>query len=109
MTMKPQLLTVFFGLAFAMHAAFAKGDQKNGEKLVYTCAGCHGITGYKNAYPNYNVPKIGGQSETYLINALTEYRKGERKHPTMHAQASSFSDQDIVDIAAYLSTLGTHK
>ena len=41
----------------------------------------------------------------YLLNALTEYKKGTRKHPTMQAQAQSFSDQDIADIAAYLSTL----
>jgi cytochrome c553 len=48
---------------------------------------------------------IGGQSETYLRNALTEYRTGKRKHPTMQAQAESFSEQDIADIAAYLSSL----
>lgn len=92
------------GLASVSRPA-AAGDAKHGEKLVYTCAGCHGIPGYKNAYPNYNVPKIGGQGEKYLINALTEYRKGERKHPTMHAQASSFSEADIADIAAYLHSL----
>lgn len=96
------------GLAIVSHPADA-ADAKHGEKLVYTCAGCHGIPGYKNAYPNYNVPKIGGQGEKYLINALTEYRKGERKHPTMHAQASSFSESDIADIAAYLHSLGGKK
>ena len=46
-----------------------------------------------------------GQSETYLINALTEYKEGKRKHPTMQAQAQSCSAQDIADIAAYLSSL----
>ena len=110
MKMKLLLLTATcLGLAFANHGAIAKGNPQNGEKLVYTCAGCHGITGYKNAYPNYHVPKIGGQGEKYIVNALTEYRKGERKHPTMHAQATSFSEQDIADIAAYLTTLGAHK
>ena len=83
----------------------AKGDAKRGLQLTYTCQGCHGVTGYKNAYPNYHVPKIGGQSEVYLVNALTEYRQGKRKHPTMQAQAESFSVQDIADIAAYLSSL----
>ena len=83
----------------------AKGDAKRGLQLTYTCQGCHGVTGYKNAYPNYHVPKIGGQSEVYLVNALTEYRQGKRKHPTMQAQAESFSPQDIADIAAYLSSL----
>ena len=79
------------------------GDPKTGHQLTYTCQGCHGITGYKNAYPNYHVPRIGGQSAQYLTNALMEYRAGKRKHPTMQAQAQSFSEQDIADIAAYLS------
>jgi len=81
------------------------GDAARGKELTYTCQGCHGVTGYKNAYPNYHVPKIGGQSPQYLINALTEYQKGARKHPTMQAQAASFSAQDIADIAAYISSL----
>lgn len=86
-------------------AQAATGNADNGHMLTYTCQGCHGIAGYKNAYPNYHVPKIGGQSAAYLVNALTEYRKGTRKHPTMQAQAQSFNDQDIADIAAFLSGL----
>ena len=82
-----------------------KGDPAKGHTLTYTCQGCHGITGYKNAYPSYHVPRIGGQSAQYLASALTEYREGKRKHPTMQAQAQSFSPQDIADIAAYLSTV----
>ncbi|WP_374558353.1 cytochrome c [Thermomonas sp.] len=89
----------------AAAAAPAAGDAARGKGLAYTCRGCHGVTGYKNAYPSYHVPKIGGQSETYLRNALTEYRTGKRKHPTMQAQAESFSEQDIADLAAYLSSL----
>lgn len=85
--------------------AALKGDAARGKSLTYTCRGCHGVTGYKNAYPSYHVPKLGGQSETYLNNALKEYREGKRKHPTMQAQAESFSEQDIADIAAYLSSI----
>ena len=85
--------------------AALQGNADNGRQLTYTCQGCHGVTGYKNAYPNYHVPKIGGQSVVYLTNALTEYKKGTRKHPTMQAQSQSFSDQDIADIAAFLSTV----
>ena len=91
--------------ASAQAAASLTGDAGRGRTLTYTCQGCHGITGYKNAYPNYHVPRIGGQSPQYLINALTEYKQGARKHPTMQAQAQSFSAQDIADIAAYLSGL----
>lgn len=86
-------------------AAATRGDASRGRGLTYTCRGCHGVTGYKNAYPSYHVPKLGGQSETYLNNALKEYREGKRKHPTMQAQAESFSEQDIADIAAYLSSI----
>ena len=81
------------------------GNVENGRTLSYTCQGCHGLTGYKNAYPSYHVPRIGGQSAEYLTQALTEYKKGNRKHPTMQAQSQSFSDQDIADLSAYLSSL----
>ena len=82
-----------------------KGNAETGRQLTYTCQGCHGVTGYKNAYPSFHVPRIGGQSAEYLTQALTEYKKGNRKHPTMQAQAQSFSDQDIADISAYLSSV----
>lgn len=99
------LLASSLVLALASIPAHAKGDIAKGKTLAYTCTGCHGIAEYKNAYPSYRVPKIGGQNEQYIIAALTEYGKGERNHPTMKAQASSFSAQDIADIAAYLSSL----
>jgi len=88
----------------AAAAPSIKGNPQTGRQLTYTCQGCHGVTGYKNAYPNYHVPKIVGQSPEYLASALSEYKKGTRKHPTMQAQAQSFSDQDIADIAAFLSS-----
>ena len=53
-----------------------------------SCQGCHGIDGFRTAYPEvYSVPMIGGQSETYLINALKAYRSGDRTHPGMRAIA----------------------
>jgi cytochrome c553 len=107
--MRPLPIAACLALALAAPAAFAQqgtvGVADTGRELTYTCVGCHGIEGYKNAYPHYHVPKIGGQSSEYLVNALTEYRRGTRKHPTMEVQAQSFSDQDIADIAAFLSGL----
>jgi len=81
------------------------GNAETGRQLTYTCQGCHGVEGYRNVYPHYHVPKIGGQSREYLVNALHEYKRGTRRHPTMQAQAQSFTDQDIADIAAFLSEL----
>ena len=83
-------------------AAHAAGDPALGAKKFYTCYGCHGVDTYRNAYPDYSVPKLRHQNAAYLSAALHEYKSGERPHPTMHAQASSLSDQDIEDIAAYL-------
>jgi cytochrome c553 len=90
-----------FSLSLA-HSARAAGDPTLGQKKFYTCYGCHGIENYKNAYPDYSVPKLRHQSAEYIVAALQEYRAGERPHPTMHAQAWSLSDADIADIAAYL-------
>lgn len=84
----------------------AEGDAARGEKLGYTCLGCHGIDGYRNAYPSYRVPKLGGQKAAYLVIALRGYRDGTRAHPTMAAHAASLTDQQIDDVAAYLASLG---
>ncbi|EML7991352.1 cytochrome c [Stenotrophomonas maltophilia] len=91
--------------AAAPAPAAPAGNFDNGRVLAYTCQGCHGITGYKNAYPSYRVPKIGGQTQQYLAQALTEYRQGKRRHPTMQAQSMSFSEQEIADLSVYLSTV----
>jgi cytochrome c553 len=85
---------------------FAEGDTAAGKELGYTCLGCHGIEGYRNAYPSYRVPKLGGQKAGYLEIALKGYRDGTRKHPTMVAQATSLTDQEIADVAAYLASIG---
>jgi cytochrome c553 len=90
---------LFLSLSLGARAA---GDPAQGEKKFYTCYGCHGVANYKNAYPDYSVPKLRHQNSAYLSAALHEYRDGTRPHATMHAQASSLSDQDIEDIAAYL-------
>jgi cytochrome c553 len=94
--------------SFASTAASAQdqplqGDAKHGKAISYTCLGCHGIEGYKNAYPMYSVPKLEGQRPEYLAAALHEYKSGDREHLTMHSQASTLSDQDIADIAAYFA------
>jgi len=84
-------------------AGAPQGDAARGKALSYTCLGCHGIDGYKNAYPMYSVPKLEGQHPEYLAAALHGYRDGDRAHLTMHAQASTLSDQDIADIAVYFA------
>lgn len=78
-------------------------NVQDGRIKAYTCTGCHGIQGWRNAYPSYRVPRIHGQHFEYLVAALNDYRSGARKHTTMQAQGESMTDQDIADIAAYLA------
>ena len=80
-----------------------QGNPERGKALSYTCLGCHGVEGYRNAYPNYSVPRLQGQHPEYLAAALQGYRSGDRSHLTMHSQASTLTDQDIADIAAYFA------
>ncbi|TAM07480.1 MAG: cytochrome c [Paraburkholderia sp.] len=92
--------------ALAGFAATARadvvGNAKAGRDKVAMCIGCHGIPDYRAAYPEvYHVPMLGGQNAAYIENALRGYKKGDRRFPTMHAIASSLTEQDIADVAAY--------
>ena len=98
-------ITVVLSVCQGLAQVVAAGDPDAGKVKVETCLGCHGVPAYVNTYPTYHVPKIGGQHEEYLIAALQAYRDKQRSHETMHANASSLSDEDIADIAAYLSSL----
>ena len=100
------IVTLFSLSAVFAPPALAAGDVDHGETLAYSCLGCHGIEGYRNAYPSYRVPKLGGQKAAYLVAAIKGYRDGTREHPTMVAQASSMSDQDIEDVATFLASIG---
>ena len=87
--------------------AWADGNPVQGKSKSAMCEGCHGIVGYRTAYPDvYPVPKLGGQASDYLAKALNDYKSGARAHPTMRGIASGLSDQDIADLAAYYSDQG---
>ena len=79
-----------------------KGDAASAKAKNSMCTGCHGVTGYRTAFPDvYQVPKIGGQSPMYIVKALEAYKSGERSHPSMQGIARSLSAQDMADFAAY--------
>lgn len=97
-------LVTLLGTMSLSPSALAQSAQA-GEKKAAMCIGCHGIPDYKASFPEvYRVPMIAGQNAKYIASALTQYKKGDRKHPTMHAVAASLSDQDIADLAAFYST-----
>jgi cytochrome c553 len=85
----------------------ASGGARSIEAKVAACVGCHCIKGYQASFPEvYKVPMIAGQSAKYITAALTAYKQGDRKHPTMRSVASTMSEQDIADVAAYYEALG---
>lgn len=107
--MTPSRLLVATAIALCMCGnpnLQAAGDATHGGALATTCMGCHGIEGYRNGYPSYRVPRLGGQKPDYIVAALQEYKNQDRTHPTMHAQAATFSDQDMQDLAAFFASQG---
>ncbi len=92
-------------------SAWARGNADAGKELVtkkYACASCHGANFATPIDPSY--PKLAGQHEDYLRQALIAYQQGD--HPTfgrgnavMAAQAKPLSQHEIEDIASYLSSL----
>ena len=100
-------LAVTSVMAVSAQAQEVKGDAKAAETKIAMCIGCHGIPGYQTSFPEvYRVPKISGQNAKYIAAALTAYKKGERKHPTMRGIADTLSEQDIADVAAYYEQHG---
>ncbi len=100
------ITTVVAALACALSlSAQAGGDPVKGREKTSMCAGCHGIPGWRTAYPEtYHVPKLGGQHEEYIVAALKQYQTGERNHPSMMAIAASLSEEDMQNLAAYYAS-----
>jgi cytochrome c553 len=107
---KALLLPMLLALAGASSTALAQAAKPTHsaiESKVAMCIGCHGIKGYQASFPEiHKVPMISGQSGKYIVAALTAYKKGERKHPTMRGIAASLSEQDMADVAAYYEQHG---
>jgi cytochrome c553 len=101
------LLLALGAVGTAAAADEVKGDPVKGKAKADQCMGCHGIVGYQASFPEvYKVPMIAGQSAKYIVAALTEYQKGDRRHPTMRAVAAPLSPQDMADLGAYFAQLG---
>ena len=107
--MRKLVTVVSLGLALISPALAQQPDLAEGKRIYdQMCAGCHGIPGYHTVYPEvYKVPKLGGQHPAYIVKALTAYKSGERDFATMRAIASSLSEKDMADLAAYYGGSGS--
>ncbi|MEP7044471.1 MAG: cytochrome c [Dokdonella sp.] len=90
-------------LACSTATAFAKGDIEAGKAKAAVCQACHGADGNAGTDPQY--PRLAGQYHDYLERALHEYKTGDRKNPIMAGFATTLSDEDILNLAAYFSSL----
>jgi len=89
------------GLFSPYSAAIAAGDAEAGKAASVVCAACHGADGY-SAVPTF--PILAGQYESYLVQALKDYRSGARENAVMAGFASALSDKQIADLAAYFTS-----
>lgn len=78
-------------------------DAAKGKELYATCIQCHGDKGDGN--PEKKAPRISGQHDWYIVKQVTEIKSGVRKNPEMLPFVTKLSEQDIKDLAAYITTL----
>src|SRR6202046_2726524 len=103
--MRPLSIALIAGLAFVVCASddgFAAGNVAAGRQKALMCQTCHGLDG-KAKIPE--APNLAGQSATYLVKALNDYRSGARKNDMMSLVAPTLKDKDVEDLAAYYSAI----
>lgn len=82
-------------------SAVAGGDPKAGQEKSAVCAGCHGADGNSTVGAN---PRLAGQYESYLFQALQQYKTGQRQDILMSNMVANLSTQDMKDLAAWFAS-----
>jgi len=77
-------------------------DNNRGKQKAAICAGCHGTNGVGISQ---EFPNLAGQKQVYILNQLKAFKSGMRKDPTMMAMVSALTDSDMIDLAAYFSSI----
>lgn len=90
------------GPAMGATAAASKADPAKGEaSYAAVCAACHGADGNSALAAN---PNLAQQHPQYLAKQLAEFKSGKRANAVMAGLAAALSEQDMVNIAAWLTT-----
>jgi len=71
------------------------------QSKVAICAACHNLDG-NSVMPLW--PKLAGQSASYIIKQLEDFKSDHRSNETMSPMVKAINGQDIKDLAAYFST-----
>lgn len=83
---------VLGGVAFA--------ETPSATMLSNTCFGCHGPSGNSVGPAS---PTIAGMSKDYFIEAMQEYKSGERPSTIMGRIAKGYSEEEFELMAGYFS------
>lgn len=89
--------------------AVRMANRGAGYRFIPPCAGCHGLDGEGSIV---DVPALAGQSPTYFITTMMEYKEGERTndiYSRMRFIAGELSEQEIRELADYYASIGTKK
>lgn len=109
--MKPVLSIAILGLGFALAAGAASAAEPPtahwaAQQVKGVCAACHGAdAAHPMPLPGNPPPILAGQYPDYLMQALKEYRDGQRNNPIMAPQAKNLTDAQIRALAYYLASL----
>lgn len=74
-------------------------DLAYGEYLAGECVACH------RAKSESAIPPINALPAPYFIEALREYREGERDHDLMRTVARALGETEMEALAAYFAQL----
>ena len=89
-------------LVLAASNVHAAGDVNAGRAKALMCQACHGVDGMSKVP---DAPNIAGQSEPYLVVQLQAFKSGARKSEAMSVVASTLSEKEIDDLAAYFAAI----
>jgi cytochrome c553 len=82
--------------------AAAKPDAAKGEVIANgVCVACHTNDGSRGVPAN---PILQGQHPEYVVKQLTEFKSGKRANAVMMGFASTLSEADMKNVAAYFAT-----
>ncbi|MFO7189755.1 MAG: cytochrome c [Pseudomonadota bacterium] len=95
--------TVALVFASLLAAPVWAADPAAGAQIAQkVCAACHGPDGNTSTSPEF--PRLAGQHEDYLLQAMKQYKSGARKNPIMAAQVQPLSERDMENLAAYFAS-----
>jgi len=96
-------IKITYGLIFAvMSMTLYASDIAKGKEKSAICAGCHGADGIGLSQ---EFPNLAGQKEGYILKQLKAFKNGTRKNPTMAAMVAALDNKDMMNLAAYFSSL----